>query len=148
MFSLWGIGLHRHVSDPDPACLTGPLDSVVTRGGSVAPALCGRSQHVLPREKRRQVSAWGLLGPWSHLNPALIFKPRIPPTVHDAKTWSVLHCLLTTPHHLTASQCSWTLSSPVEGLWPLPCVAGHGMCSPERRDGRCQPGGCWGLGLT
>lgn len=65
VFSLWGRGLHRHVSDPDPACLTGPLDSVVTRGGSLAPAVCGRSRHVLPREKRRQVSAWGLLGPWS-----------------------------------------------------------------------------------
>lgn len=45
------------------------------------------------------------------------------------------------------SQAPWILSSPVEGLWPPPCVAGHGMCSPERRDGRCQPGGCWGLGL-
>lgn len=45
------------------------------------------------------------------------------------------------------SRAPWTLSSPVERLWPLPCVAGHGMCSPERRDGRCQPGGCWGLGL-
>lgn len=45
------------------------------------------------------------------------------------------------------SQAPWTLLSLVEGLWPLPCVAGHGMCSPERRDGRCQPGGCWGPGL-
>ena len=47
----------------------------------------------------------------------------------------------------SVSQAPWILSSPVEGLRPPPCVAGYGMCSPERRDGRCQPGGCWGLGL-